>query len=98
MLRESDGIVGACKKHLGIDWEETTADGKFTLKEVECLGACANAPMVQINDDFFEDLTPQTMVGLLDALRRGEAVKPGPQNGRHTSEPEGGPTTLKGGA
>ena len=98
MLRDSDGIVEACKKHLGIDWEETTADGKFTLKEVECLGACANAPMVQINDDFFEDLTPQTMVGLLDALRRGEPVKPGPQNGRHTSEPEGGPTTLKGGA
>ena len=98
MLRDSDGIADACMKHLGIGWEETTADGKFTLKEVECLGACANAPMVQINDDFYEDLTPQSMVSLLDALRRGDKVKPGPQNGRHSSEPEGGPTTLKGGA
>lgn len=96
MLRDSDGIADACMKHLGIDWDETTADGKFTLKEVECMGACVNAPMVQINDDYYEDLTPETMVGLLEALRRGETPKVGPQNGRHTSEPETGLTTLKG--
>lgn len=96
MLRDSDGIVDACMKHLGVGWEETTADGLFTMKEVECLGACVNAPMVQINDDFYEDLTPQTMVGILEALARGEVPPRGPQNGRHTSEPEGGPTTLRG--
>jgi NADH-quinone oxidoreductase E subunit len=98
MLRDSDGIAETCMKHLGIGWDETTADGKFTLKEVECLGACVNAPMVQINDDYYEDLTPQTMVDLLEALGRGEAPKIGPQNGRHTSEPASGLTTLKGGA
>ncbi len=72
----------------------TTPDGMFTLTEVECLGACANAPMVQINDDNFEDLDYDKTVAVLDALARGEAPPPGSQTGRRVSCPEGGPTTL----
>ena len=93
-LRGSAEIVAACKRKLGIEVGETTADGKFTLAEVECLGACVNAPMLQANDDYYEDLTPETTERLLDSLARGETPKPGPQAGRHTSEPAGGPTTL----
>ncbi len=94
-LRGSDEVVSACKKHLGIGMNETTADGEFTLTEVECLGACVNAPMVQINDDYYEDLDGESMVRLLDALKRGETPKTGPQVERQTSAPVGGPTTLK---
>lgn len=68
--------------HLGIKGGETTEDGLFTLTEVECLGACVNAPMIQINDMFFEDLTPETTVTLLDNLKAGKEVTIGPQNGR----------------
>lgn len=93
-LRGSDGILDACRKHLGIEVGETTADGKFTLAEVECLGACVNAPMLQLGDDYYEDLDPESTVRLLEALARGERPKPGPQNGRITSAPLGGPTTL----
>jgi NADH-quinone oxidoreductase subunit E len=93
-LRGSDDIVGACKAKLGIDFGETTADGKFTLTEVECLGACVNAPMMQINDDYYEDLTAASAAAVLEALARGEKPKVGPQNGRLASEPAGGPTTL----
>jgi NADH-quinone oxidoreductase E subunit len=96
MLRDSDSIVAACQKHLGIGWDETTSDGKFTLKEVECLGACVNAPMVQINDDFYEDLDADKMIALLDALRDGKKPPMGPQNGRRSSEPVSGATTLQG--
>lgn len=91
----SDKIVEACRKHLGIGFEETTSDGNFTLKDVECLGACVNAPMVQINDDYFEDLTPEKIVSLLDDLKAGKTPEKGPQNGRNASEPCTGPTTLK---
>ena len=94
-LRGSDDVVAACKKQLGIELGETTADGKFTVIEVECLGACVNAPMMQINDDYYEDLTAESTAAVLDALSKGEAVKVGPQSGRHTSEPAGGPTTLR---
>jgi NADH-quinone oxidoreductase E subunit len=94
-LRGSDGITDACKKKLGIGLKETTKDGKFTLVEVECLGACVNAPMVQVNDDFYEDLTPQSMEKLLDELAAGRAPKVGPQISRLNSAPEGGMTTLK---
>ena len=73
----------------------TTADGLFTLTEVECLGACANAPMVQINDDNYEDLTFDTMTAILDDLAAGKQPRIGPQIDRQTSAPEGGPTTLK---
>lgn len=94
MLRGSDDVLEACYKR-GLKKHHTTADGLFTLNEVECLGACANAPMVQINDDNFEDLTEESMGAILDALARGETPKPGPQIARQTSCPEGGPTTLK---
>jgi NADH-quinone oxidoreductase subunit E len=94
MLRGSDDVLAACAKR-GIKKGKTTEDGLFTLTEVECLGACANAPMVQINDDNYEDLTEESMGAILDALARGEHPKPGPQDGRQTSCPEGGPTSLK---
>jgi NADH-quinone oxidoreductase subunit E len=94
MLRGSDDVFTACKKR-GLKKGKTTDDGLFTLTEVECLGACANAPMVQINDDNYEDLTEESMGAILDALARGETPKPGPQIDRQTSCPEGGPTTLK---
>src|SRR3954470_13104647 len=93
MLRGSDDVFAACKAK-GLQKGRTTPDGLFTLNEVECLGACANAPMVQINDDNYEDLTFETTTALLEALARGETPKPGPQIDRHTSAPVGGPTTL----
>ena len=93
-LRGSADVVSACKSTLGIGLNETTADGKFTLREVECLGACVNAPMMQIGDDFYEDLDAASTARVLTAFQRGETPKPGPQNGRQTSAPEGGPTTL----
>jgi NADH-quinone oxidoreductase subunit E len=93
-LRGSGEIVAACERKLGIGVGDTTADGKFTLAEVECLGACVNAPMLQVGDDYYEDLTPETTERLLDALARGEKPKAGSQSGRRTSEPAGGPTTL----
>jgi NADH-quinone oxidoreductase subunit E len=94
MLRGSDDVFAACKKR-GLRKGKTTEDGLFTLSEVECLGACANAPMVQINDDNYEDLTEDSMGAILDALAAGKTPKPGPQVERQTSCPEGGPTTLK---
>ncbi|MCJ8159493.1 NADH-quinone oxidoreductase subunit NuoE [Sphingomonas sp. LaA6.9] len=94
MLRGSDDVFAACKAR-GMSKGHTTADGLFTLTEVECLGACANAPMVQINDDNYEDLTFESMAAILDALAKGETPKPGPQIDRQTSCPEGGPTSLK---
>ncbi len=93
LLRGSDEIMKACKDK-GLKKGATTADGLFTLTEVECLGACANAPMVQINDDNYEDLTYDSMTGILDMLARGETPKVGSQIGRTASCPEGGPTTL----
>ena len=93
-LRGSDGITGACKKKLGVGLREVTDDGLFSVIEVECLGACANAPMVQINDFYYEDLTPGRMEEIIDALRAGEEVKVGSQTGRLASAPEGGPQTL----
>ncbi|PWG03388.1 complex I 24 kDa subunit family protein [Sphingosinicella humi] len=93
MLRGSDDVLDACYKK-GLKKGATTPDGLFTLSEVECLGACANAPMVQINDDNYEDLTFESMTAILEALARGEAPKPGPQIERQTSCPQGGPTTL----
>ena len=94
MLRGSDDVLEACYKR-GLKKGHTTEDGLFTLTEVECLGACANAPMVQINDDNYEDLTLESMGAVIDALAAGKSPKPGPQVDRQTSCPEGGPTTLK---
>jgi NADH-quinone oxidoreductase subunit E len=93
MLRGSDDVMAACKNR-GLVKGGTTPDGLFTLTEVECLGACANAPMVQINDDNFEDLTYDSMAALLEALANDKPVKIGPQIDRTVSCPEGGPTSL----
>jgi len=82
------------KKKLGIEVGETTKDGLFTLSEVECLGACVNAPMLQIEEDYYEDLQPADVSTIIDALARGEKPKPGPYNGRRAAEPKGGKTTL----
>jgi NADH-quinone oxidoreductase subunit E len=93
MLRGSDDVMAACANR-GLAKGRTTPDGLFTLTEVECLGACANAPMVQINDDNYEDLTYDSMTTILDKLAAGEPVMPLSQIGRQVSCPEGGPTTL----
>ena len=94
-LRGSDEVVKACERKLGIGIGETTPDKLFTLVEVECLGACVNAPIIQVNDDFYEDLDGAATEQLIDALKRGEAPKPGSVTGRQTSAPAGGPQTLK---
>ena len=95
MLRGSDAIIATCKLR-GMVKGKVSEDGLWTLTEVECMGNCATAPMVQINDDNYEDLTPDRLDAVLDALAAGEQPKPGTQEpGRHTSEPSGGVTTLK---
>jgi NADH-quinone oxidoreductase subunit E len=85
MLRGIDQIIKDCEKKLGITMDQTTADGLFTLKEVECLGACVNAPMVQINDDFVEDLTSENFLKIIDDLKSGRSFKVGSQVGRQCS-------------
>ncbi|MGK2739904.1 NADH-quinone oxidoreductase subunit NuoE [Tepidicaulis sp. LMO-SS28] len=92
-LRGADDLKEACKKHIGPE-KTLSADGKMSWMEVECLGACVNAPMVQINDDYYEDLDGAKMEEIIKALREGKEVKPGPQSERHTSEPKGGLTSL----
>ena len=94
MLRGSDDLIRA-GKDMGLAKGATTPDGLFTLTEVECLGACANAPMVQINDHNYEDLSYDAMRSLLEALARGETPTPGSQIGRTASCPDGGPTSLR---
>jgi NADH-quinone oxidoreductase subunit E len=94
-LRGSDQITEACRKETGIKgWGETSEDGMFTMTEVECLGACVNAPILQVDDDFYEDMDAAKVTELLAALRRGERPKAGSMTGRQTSAPEGGPNTL----
>ena len=93
-LRGSDHVVDACKQKLGIGFGETTADGGFTLTEVECLGACVNAPMLQINDDYYEDLDATSTKSILTQLELREIPKPGSQIGRKSCEPIGGLTAL----
>jgi NADH-quinone oxidoreductase subunit E len=92
-LRGAEALKDVLRKRIG-GQNHVTPDGNFCWLEVECLGACCNAPMVQINADFYEDLTPEILDGILDDLAAGKAVKPGPQNGRFSSEPEGGAQTL----
>jgi len=94
-LRGSDDVMSACKNKLGIGIGETTEDGKFSLSEMECLGACVNAPMMQINDDYYEDLDTASTEAILDTLHSGGTPTPGPQNSRKGCEPEGGLTSLK---
>ncbi|MBB2164390.1 NAD(P)H-dependent oxidoreductase subunit E [Gluconacetobacter sp. 1b LMG 1731] len=94
-LRGSDDVVAACKKATGIDgFGQSSADGLFTLTEVECLGACANAPILQIDDDFYEDMDGPRTIELIEALRRGERPTPGPTIDRLNSAPAGGRKTL----
>ncbi|HMD64368.1 MAG TPA: NADH-quinone oxidoreductase subunit NuoE [Stellaceae bacterium] len=93
-LRGSDAVVEACERRLGIGVGGTTADRLFTLVEVECLGACVNAPILQVNDDFYEDLDGPTTEALLDAFRDGKPPPPGSVIGRPGSEPATGRTTL----
>jgi NADH dehydrogenase (ubiquinone) flavoprotein 2 len=93
-LRGSDAVITACERKLGIGMGGTTPDGLFTLVEVECLGACVNAPILQVNDDFYEDVDGATTEALLDALREGNAPPPGSVIGRQGSEPVTGRTTL----
>jgi NADH-quinone oxidoreductase subunit E len=94
-LRGSDEVTATCRKLTGIEgWGETSEDGMFTMTEVECLGACVNAPILQVNDDFYEDMDAALTETLIEALRRGAPPAPGSMIGRETSAPEGGPTTL----
>jgi len=96
-LTGGEAIAQACEEKLGIKVGETTPDGLFTLKEVECLGACVNAPVIQINDDMYEDLTPENVASILDNLAKGKKPKMGSQTGRCGSCPCSGATTLKAG-
>ncbi len=95
-LRGSDDVVAACRRVTGIKgWHETSEDGLFTMSEVECLGGCVNAPILQIDNDFYEDMDGPLTEKLLQELRRGEPKpQPGSMIGRITSAPVGGPTTL----
>ncbi len=94
MLRGSDDVMRACHDAAHVQVGQTSADGLFTLTEVECLGACVNAPVLQVDDDYFEDLDYDRTVALIEALKRGERPTPGSSIGRQTSAPEGGPLTL----
>ena len=93
-LRGSDAVVAVCERKLGIGIGETTPDGQFSLIEVECLGACVNAPVIQVNDDFYEDLDAAATEALINALARGQTPPVGSVKRRQGSMPEGGPTTL----
>jgi NADH-quinone oxidoreductase subunit E len=93
MLRGADALKKVLHRMIGEE-NEVTADGKFSWVEVECLGACVNAPMVQINADYYEDLTPDSMTRIINDLSAGRTPKPGPQIDRVNSAPVGGPTTL----
>ncbi|MGE3622394.1 MAG: NADH-quinone oxidoreductase subunit NuoE [Bdellovibrionales bacterium] len=94
-LRGSADIVKTCRDKLGIGPGESTADGKFTVVEVECLGACVNAPMAQINDDYYEDLTPEIMGKMIDDLKADKKLTVGSQTGRRGACAQNGPTSLK---
>jgi NADH-quinone oxidoreductase subunit E len=93
-LAGSDGVVAACRKHIAPRQQTISADGVFSWMEVECLGACVNAPVMQIGKDYYEDLDGEKTEAILSALRRGEQPRPGSQTGRRSSEPVGGLTTL----
>jgi NADH-quinone oxidoreductase subunit E len=95
LLRGGEEIKKVCEHRIHHESFHVSADGDFSWEEVECLGACVNAPMVMIGRDTYEDLTPASFEKVLDAIARGESPKPGPQNGRQFSAPLGGETTLK---
>jgi len=93
-LAGSDAVVSVCRKHIAPRPQTISADGMFSWMEVECLGACVNAPVIQIGKDYYEDLDGEKTEAVLSALRRGEQPKTGSQTGRQSSEPVGGLTTL----
>lgn len=94
-LRGSDDVIEACKKAAGVKgFGETSEDGMFTLSQVECLGACANAPVLQVDDDYYEDMDGPRTEAVINALREGKRPAPGPSTGRESSAPEGGRKTL----
>ena len=93
MLRGAGDLMKVCETRIGHK-DHTSADGLFTWQEVECLGACSNAPMAQINDYYYEDLTPESLAGIIDGFRAGKSPGPGSLIGRQGSAPEGGPRTL----
>ena len=96
MLRGSEDLMAVCKRKIAEQPHTLSEDGDFSWEEVECLGACVNAPMIQIFSDTYEDLSPEAMEELLDKIARGQKIKPGPQVDRITSSPEGGLTSLNG--
>jgi NADH-quinone oxidoreductase subunit E len=93
MLRGSGELMSACRELIG-PRDRVSADGLFTWQEVECLGACVNAPMAAVDDLYVEDMTPADVAAVVESLRRGEPVALGPRNGRRASEPAGGALTL----
>jgi NADH-quinone oxidoreductase subunit E len=95
MIQGAEDLIKVCKSKIAAHAHELSGDGKFSWEEVECLGACANAPMAQIGKDYYEDLTPERLERLLDEMARGRVPVPGPQNGRYGSEPAGGLTSLQ---
>lgn len=95
MLRGAEDIVEACRRRIHSQQHHVSPDGDFSWEEVECIACCANAPVVQIGKDTYEDLTPELFEKVLDGIARGEPPAPGSQIGRQASCPEGGPTTLK---
>lgn len=95
MLRGSEALMEVCKEKIAEHPHELSRDGEFSWEEVECLGCCANAPVVQVGKDVYEDLDPELLEKLLKGLKEGNPPKPGSQIGRQASCPEGGPTTLK---
>lgn len=94
MICGAEDLISVCQDKIAASAHEISADGKFSWEEVECLGACTNAPMVQIGKDFYEDLTVESFSDILDAFSRGEVPRPGPQNGRFASEPKSGLSSL----
>jgi predicted flap endonuclease-1-like 5' DNA nuclease len=93
MICGAEDLVGVCKDKIAPKPHQLSADGKFSWEEVECLGACANAPMAQIGKDYYEDLTAEKLAALIDEMAAGKVPTPGPQNGRYASEPAGGLTS-----
>jgi NADH-quinone oxidoreductase subunit E len=94
MICGAEDLIGVCKEKIADKAHDVSADGKFSWEEVECLGSCSNAPMVQIGKDYYEDLTAEKFAWILDELAAGRVPTPGPQNGRYAAEPLGGLTSL----
>lgn len=95
MICGAEDLIAVCRDKISPKAHELSADGKFSWEEVECLGACANAPMAQIGKDYYEDLTAARLADIIDEMADGRVPTPGPQNGRYAAEPKGGPTALK---